>query len=152
MDSGQEPAWLTAEQQRIWRASLKAVTLLQTALNDRLRPFDLDLGEYEILVYLSEAPGLRMRMSELADAVRQSRSRLTHTASRMETKGLIVRRAHPDDRRGVQACLTEFGEELIKKAAPEHVASVREALIDVIDPDDFAALGRVVDGVIKAAQ
>ena len=55
-------------------------------LDADLRPYGLDLGEYEILVSLSEAPDRRLRMSELALAVHQSRSRLTHTVARMETR------------------------------------------------------------------
>ena len=95
--------WLTSEQQTIWRTYLAGVSRINERLDAELRPFGLDLGEYEILVNLSEADQLEMRMSELADRVRQSRSRLTHTVARMEAKGLILRKSCPHDRRGVIA-------------------------------------------------
>jgi len=92
-----------------------------------------------------------MRMSELAERVRQSRSRLTHTVARMEAKGLILRKSCPQDRRGVIAVLTASGLTLLKQAAPLHVASVRSALVDVVAPDDFEALGRVMQAVLEVA-
>ncbi len=143
--------WLSAEQQAIWRAYLAGVSRINERLDAELRPFGLDLGEYEILVNLSEADQLEMRMSELADRVRQSRSRLTHTVARMEAKGLILRKSCPHDRRGVIAVLTATGLNLLKSAAPNHVASVRAALVDVVDPTDYEALGRAMNAVLEVA-
>ncbi len=143
--------WLTAEQQTVWRAYLAGVSRINDRLDAELRPFGLDLGEYEILVNLSEADQLEMRMSELADRVRQSRSRLTHTVARMEAKGLILRKSCPHDRRGVIAVLTASGLNLLKDAAPSHVASVRALLVDVADPADFEALRRAMPAVLEVA-
>lgn len=143
--------WLTAEQQVIWRAYLAGVSRINERLDAELRPFGLDLGEYEILVNLSEADELEMRMSELAERVRQSRSRLTHTVARMEAKGLILRKSCANDRRGVIAVLTATGLTLLKSAAPNHVASVRLALVDAVDPSDYEALGRAMSAVLQVA-
>jgi DNA-binding MarR family transcriptional regulator len=144
-----EPRWLTAEQQRIWRAYLNGVAQIFERLEAELRPFGLDLGEYEILVHLSESERRALRMSDLADRVRQSRSRLTHTISRMEAKGLVNRTDCPSDRRGVIAVLTPEGYQLLVDAAPCHVESVRAALVDRVEPDDFEALGRVMQAVAE---
>lgn len=143
--------WLDSEQQEIWRSYLTGVAVIDQRLDEALRPYGLDLGEYEILVSLSEADERRMRMSELAQAVRQSRSRLTHTVARMEKKGLIQRRACPEDRRGVVAKLTDPGYALLEKAAPIHVDSVRSAFVDIVAPGDFEALGRAMKAVIEVA-
>ena len=113
--------WLDAEQQEIWRNFLAGIAVIDQRLDAALRPHGLDLGEYEILVSLSEADERRMRMSELAQAVRQSRSRLTHTVARMEKKGLIKRCACPEDRRGVVARLTDSGFALISMVPRVHV-------------------------------
>ncbi|MBK8462433.1 MAG: MarR family transcriptional regulator [Nigerium sp.] len=150
MHTSAAPRWLSAEQQQVWRSYLSAVARIDAFLEDRLRPFGLCMSEYEILVNLSEAPGRRMRMSELADASRQSRSRLTHAVARMEEKGLLTRVPCPRDRRGVIAVLTPRGWDLLDAAAPDHVASVREVLVDAVDPDDFAALGRAMDAVNRS--
>ena len=142
-----EPRWLTAEQQRIWRAFLNGVARINDRLDAELRPFGLDLGEYEILVHLSESEQHALRMSDLAERVRQSRSRLTHTISRMEGKGLVSRTACPSDRRGVIAVMTDHGWRLLVEAAPAHVESVRRVLVDPVEPSDFEALGRAMEAV-----
>jgi DNA-binding MarR family transcriptional regulator len=144
-----EPRWLTVDQQRVWRTFLNGVARINDRLDTELRPFGLDLGEYEILVHLSESEGHALRMSELAERVRQSRSRLTHTISRMEDKNLVMRMACPSDRRGVIAQMTDHGYDLLVKAAPAHVESVRRALVDRVDPQDFEALGRVMAAVTQ---
>lgn len=150
MPSIVEPRWLSAEQQAVWRAYLNGVARINECLDAQLRPFGLDLGEYEILVHLSEASDHQLRMSDLATRVRQSRSRLTHTVTRMESKGLLQRCDCPSDRRGVIAMLTDDGYELLKLAAPYHVESVRLAFVDRVDPADFAAIGRAMNAVVAA--
>lgn len=141
--------WLTDDQQKIWRNWLLAVARIDQYLDADLRRHGLDLGEYEILVVLSEAPERQMRMSSLAELVHQSRSRLTHAVSRMERAGIVQRTSAEDDRRGVIANLTDAGFQLLEQAAPSHVAAVRRILVDACTPDDFAALGRVMDAVLS---
>ncbi len=143
-----DPVWLTTDQQKIWRSWLGAVAKIDRHLDEDLRQHGLDLGEYEILVCLSDAPDRKLRMSELAEAVRQSRSRLTHAVSRMEKRGLVTRTSAPDDRRGVIATLTDEGFELLSAAAPSHVAAVRHILVDAMGPQRYAELGRAMDAVL----
>lgn len=140
--------WLTDDQQAIWRAWLLGVARIDSFLDADLRSRGLDLGEYEILVVLSESTGRRMRMSDLADQVHQSRSRLTHTISRMEAAGYITRTAAETDRRGVVACLTDRGFALLQEAAPSHVRAVRRIFVDAVRPSDFDAIGRAMHAVL----
>lgn len=143
-----ESLWLSAEQQRIWRSWLLAVARVENYLDQDLRRHGLDLAEYEILVVLAEAENRRLRMSELAELVHQSRSRLTHAVARMEKSGWVERCSAPEDRRGVVAVLTDKGYHLLEQAAPNHVAAVRRILVDAADPEDFKALGRVMQAVL----
>jgi DNA-binding MarR family transcriptional regulator len=139
--------WLEQDQQRSWRALLMGMTLLLDRLDaDLRRLFDLSLAEYEVLVRLSENEG-QLRMAQLADAMAHSRSRVTHTISRMQKAGLVERIESPDDGRGVIARITSQGMELLVRAAPFHVTGVREYLVDLVPGDDFAAVGRVFDAV-----
>ena len=140
--------WLDTHQQRAWRAFLVGTTLLMDRLDRDLRDeHRLSLPEYEILVRLSEAEGNRLRMATLADSVSHSRSRVTHTVSRMEAAGLVARDACASDGRGVEAVLTHRGREALENAAPTHVAGVRQYLVDLVDEEDFEAVGRVFDAV-----
>ena len=146
------PHWLSAEQQRVWRSYLLGSARLAERLDADLREFGLDLGEYEILVTLSEAPDRRIRMSELADAVHQSRSRLTHTITRMENSGLVDRASCPTDRRGVWAHLTDAGFELREVAAPSHVEAGRRYFVEATSEEDYAAVGRAFAAVVQATE
>jgi len=140
--------WLTAEQQKVWRTYLLGAARLNERLDADLHRSGLDLPEYEILVVLEESPDRRLRMSELADAVHQSRSRLTHTIARMEKSGLVGRTTCPTDRRGVWAQLTDTGFEILRKTAPAHVAAVRRNFVDAVSPEDWEAVGRVFAAVL----
>ena len=146
--SAEETRWLTSEQQASWRAYIVGTTLLMDVLDRELRQaHGLSLGEYEILVRLSESPGRTMRMAHIAESMRHSRSRVTHTVSRMEKAGLITRCAAEGDRRGVEARMTDKGWDLLVKAAPTHVKGVREHFVDLASDDQFAVLGTVMNAV-----
>ena len=120
-DSGDgQTSWLDEDEQRSWRALLMGMTLLLDRLDDDLRRnCDLSLVEYEILVRLSEREGRQMRMAQLADALAHSRSRVTHTVTRMERSGLITRSSSPEDGRGVVASMTDKGYDLLARMAPD---------------------------------
>ncbi|MBA3783204.1 MAG: MarR family transcriptional regulator [Nocardioides sp.] len=140
--------WLDESQQQIWRAWILGNTLLMGRLDDDLRrTHNLSLVEYEILVRLSERPGRRMRMAQLADALAHSRSRVTHTIDRMERSGYVTRAPSPDDGRGIVATMTDAGFALLEKAAHAHVDGVRENLVDLASPADLEAIGRVLNAV-----
>ncbi len=141
--------WLSAEQQQIWRSWLSGVARINQYLDADLRRRGLDLAEYEILVSLSEAEGRRLRMSDLAQQVHQSRSRLTHAIARLEQRGIVRRTSANDDRRGVYAHLTEAGFAVLEAAAPSHVNAVRDIFVDRADPEDFRALGRIMQQVLE---
>ena len=146
------PRWLNAEQQRIWRSYLLGSALLMERINADLAQYGLDVAEWEILVNLSEIEGRRMRMSELADSVHQSRSRLTHTITRMEKARLVERISCPTDRRGVWAWLTAEGVALLESAAPSHVETVLRNFVEAMAPEDYAAVGRAFAAVIAVEQ
>ncbi|MFI0448249.1 MarR family winged helix-turn-helix transcriptional regulator [Actinomadura sp. 6N118] len=145
-----EPRWLDADQQRDWRAFVDGSVRLTELLDRDLKTkHGLSVSEYEILVRLSEAPERRLRMAELAEHASQSRSRLSHTCSRLESKGLVFRGGCPNDKRGVYAHLTDEGFDALDRAARDHVETVRDYFIDIIDPSDLAAIGRAFTAVNK---
>jgi DNA-binding MarR family transcriptional regulator len=109
-------------------------------LEKDLQPFGLTNNDYEILVNLSESPDRRMRMSDLAAATLQSKSRLSHQVTRMESAGLVRRENCESDRRGLYAVLTDEGVATMRKVAPHHVASVRKHFIDLLSPEALAEL------------
>ncbi|MBA2889872.1 MarR family winged helix-turn-helix transcriptional regulator [Nonomuraea soli] len=143
------PRWLSQAEQQAWRAHLVVHKLLMHRLDRELHEFGLSINDYEILVNLSESPGHRMRMSDLADATIQSRSRLSHQISRMEAKGLVTREECADDRRGTFAVLTDNGWDTIKEVAPHHVAAVREHFVDRLSTDQLTEMQRAYAPIVE---
>ncbi|MFI5837459.1 MarR family winged helix-turn-helix transcriptional regulator [Micromonospora sp. NPDC051300] len=136
--------WLDPDEQRTWRAFLAASrTLMETLDRELQRDAGMPHAYYEILVRLSEAPGRRLRMSDLADATGSSRSRLSHAATRLEAAGWIRREDCPTDRRGQLAVLTDDGFATLAAAAPGHVEGVRRHLFDALSPAQVDQLRRI---------
>lgn len=143
--------WLSEDEQVSWRAWLAASVLLGDRLNRDLQSqHGLTTADYEILVRLSESPDRRMRMSDLARLTLNSRSRLSHQIDRMCAADLVERQLCDEDRRGAFAVLTEHGWQTLVDCAPDHVASVRAHLVDVLTDQEFAALGRACAKVAMA--
>lgn len=141
--------WLTLDQQRSWRLFLRAsAQVLEDVNHDLTSGSDLSLSEYEVLVRLSEAPDRTRRMSSLAEDLVHSRSRLTHTVRRLEGEGYVERRNNCEDRRGVNAHLTEKGLERLTEAAPGHVAAVRARLVDRLSERQMVELGQIMAALL----
>jgi DNA-binding MarR family transcriptional regulator len=145
-----EVRWLSADEQSSWRAYLRANRELDVALDRDLQSVGVSLSEYELLSMLSEAADQRLRMSALADLIVQSRSRVTHTAARLERRGWVRRTPAPDDGRGVLLEVTDEGRRAIERIARVHVASVRRHLVDVLTPEQFRSLGEAMRAVREA--
>jgi DNA-binding MarR family transcriptional regulator len=132
--------WLTADEQTAWRAYIRLAKMLMRQLDRDLHPFGLTTNDYEILAELSESPGHRLRMTELADLTAQSRSRLSHQVARMQARGLIHRDACDGDKRGTFAVVTPRGLAIVERVAPSHVDSVRRNFLDQVSPEHLALL------------
>lgn len=136
--------WLGDTEMTAWRAYIVGSALLEHRLNRELQvAHGLSIADYEILVSLSEAPDMQMRMSELANGIAHSKSRMSHQIRRMESEGLVRRQECPQDGRGVLAVLTEQGLAKLREAAPSHVQGVRDHMIDLLDADEQKTLAAV---------
>lgn len=143
---------LTESQMRAWRAFLGASTLVSARLNHELdEAAAISMYEYEILVRLFESEAGRVRMSQLADQVSYSRSRLTHTVGRLERAGYVLRSSCPNDRRGVYAHLTQAGYEFLAQTAPIHLDGVRRHLINRFTPSELATLTELLEKITTDA-
>lgn len=143
--------WLTLDQQQSWRTFIEGTMRLNEALNrDLEQKQGVSMNEYEILVRLSESDNNTMRMSELADNLAHSRSRITHTVRRMSDRGLVERQTCEGDGRGVNCVLTERGYQALVASAPDHVRAVRKLFVDHLTPEEFDTLGKAMEKVTMA--
>ncbi|MFD8911736.1 MarR family winged helix-turn-helix transcriptional regulator [Streptomyces sp. NPDC059575] len=145
--------WLTPEEQRAWRAYLAASQLLEDAIDRQLQQ---DAGMphlfYSVLATLSEAPDRRLRMTDLAERLKITRSRLTYAANRLERDGLVRREDCRWDRRSSIAVLTDEGMAVLERTAPGHVDTVRANLFDRLTPEQVRQLEEICAGVARGLQ
>ncbi|MBM9505096.1 MarR family winged helix-turn-helix transcriptional regulator [Actinacidiphila acididurans] len=136
--------WLTEEEQATWRAFLDATTLLEDHLDRQLqRDAGIPHMYYALLSTLSETPDRQLRMTELAERTKITRSRLSHAVARLEGNGWLRRESCASDRRGQVCVLTDAGYEELVRTAPGHVTAVRTAIFDRLTPEQTAALGQI---------
>ncbi|GAA3796855.1 MarR family transcriptional regulator [Streptomyces coacervatus] len=145
--------WLTPEEQRAWRAYIAAAHLLEDALDRQLQQ---DAGMphlyYSILANLSEVPERRLRMTDLAERTKITRSRLTYAVTRLEKDGLIRRENCKWDKRSSFAALTDEGMAVLERTAPGHVETVRHFLFDRLNEEQVGQLEEIFTAVARTLE
>jgi DNA-binding MarR family transcriptional regulator len=139
----EEPEWLTPEEKEAWTGLVSLMLLLPGKLESPLRQVDLTLFDYLTLSHISDAPDRRIRMSELAFLANGSLSRLSNVVKRFEQRGWVTRSPDPGDGRYTIAALTDAGYRHVVDAAPIHMHSVRELVLDPLTSADQRALARI---------
>jgi DNA-binding MarR family transcriptional regulator len=134
---------LDDDEMTAWRAYTETATDLTAALEAALSGHGLTMGDYQVLVYLSEAREQAMRMCDLAERLQLSPSGLTRRLDGLVQSGLVERVPSDLDRRVMLAQLTTEGLAKLDTAYPDHLASVRRYVIDRLDRADVVALGRI---------
>ncbi len=133
--------WLDETELQAWRALISTTTGLMATLDNELQAaHGLSVGDYEVLVILSEAPDHAMRMSDLASRLRLSPSGATRRIDGLVRSGFVERQQCPSDRRGSYGVLTEAGQRKLEAAAPTHVEGVRRHFIDRLSDRQLANL------------
>ena len=137
--------WLSQPEMRAWRGFIEVVGRLNIDLEADLARHRLSMGDYQVLVYLSESDDHRMRMCDLADMLNLTPSGLTRRLDGLVKAGLVSRERSERDRRVMLGVLTEKGWDKLKSVAPEHVASVRERFIDRLTPQQIESIGEIFE-------
>jgi DNA-binding MarR family transcriptional regulator len=138
------PPLLDAEELAAWRGMLRVHADLTRALDAELASrHGLPLSSYEVLLFLADSPGGRMRMSDLADSVLLSRSGLTRLVDRLERDGLLERERCEDDARGWFATITDRGRALFDQARATHLEGVRERFLRHYSRAELRTLGEL---------
>ncbi len=141
--------WLDADERAAWIRLAAVTELLPAALDAQLRrDADVTHFEYWVLSMLSEASDRTLRMTALAERTSASLSRLSHVASRLESRGLIERFPCPEDRRATNARLTDVGWDKVVEMAPGHLEAVRHYVIDGLSREQLAQLEAIADSIL----
>ncbi len=142
--------WLTADEQRAWRALIGLVTRLPGVLDAQLqRDSGLTNFDYLVLSALSEHPERTLTMSRLAGVSRSSLSRLSHVVAKLEKRGWVERTPSTRDGRTTLAVLTDDGMRAVQETAPGHVAAVRSIVFDGLDDEQVEQLHAIAATMLE---
>jgi DNA-binding MarR family transcriptional regulator len=150
-DAGTVPR-LTARELAVWRMLLRTHASITSQLErDLVAEHGLPLAWYDVLLQLAEAPGQRLRMTDLADRVLLSRSGLTRLVDRLATEGLVERAACPSDARGTFTVLTPIGLQRLRGAAATHLRGIAEYISGPLTDQELDTLGGLLGKLLAAA-
>jgi DNA-binding MarR family transcriptional regulator len=144
-----EVPWLTAEEQREWRAWLLLNNRISATIQREMQEDSgLSSSDFEVLVNLTDSPDGRVRVSDLATQMLWERSRLSHHVTRMERRGMVERAECVEDGRGAFVAITPAGRAAIEQAAPGHVRTVRRLVFDALTAEELRTLSTLVDKML----
>lgn len=150
MTKQDEVKWLSAEERAAWLSLGALMNKLPAALDAQLQEDEgLSYFEYMILAMLSEQEDRSMQMSDLANLIAGSLSRLSHAAKRLENQGYMWRERMPGPGRKTRATITQKGYDKVVAAAPGHVTRVRELVIDSASPEQLQAVSEVLLTILR---
>jgi DNA-binding MarR family transcriptional regulator len=146
------PTLLTPRELRAWRGMLRVHQTLVKALDAELeREHGLSLTSYEVLLFLGDSEGGRLRMHDLATQVLLSRSGLTRLADRLERDRLIERQACDSDARGSFAVITGEGRGKLAAARATHLDGVRRHFLSHLSRQEQDMLGDTWERILPGS-
>ena len=139
--------WLDPVEMRAWRNFVELTGEIMASLDEDLRDHGITLGDYEVLVFLSEAPGQHLRMCDLAARLRLTPSGLTRRLDGLVKAGFVDRHVDPSDRRVTNASLTPAGFDHLVSTAPYHVDSVRKQILTFMSRSQIDHFGAALESI-----
>jgi len=143
------PKWLNSAEMKAWRGFVSTSSDLLNLIARDLEPFGIDGGDYQLLAMLSEAPDQKLKMCDLAERLRLSRSGLTRRMDGVLKAKYVSQVRDKQDGRVVFAHLTKKGFDFIIKVGPHHLESVRSRMIDILSPTEIHAFGSGFEKIAK---
>ena len=149
-DGARPNVWLSRSQLRTWLAFMGVQQRLGYEMNRQLQADnELSLADYDVLNALSGLPGERMQVSALAAQIGWERSRVSHHAKRMQSRGLVHCDVAASDRRATEVRLTPDGHRAIVEAAPGHVDLVRHLFFGGLPKELLGPLSQALEAIYE---
>src|SRR5947209_4370104 len=128
-----------------WRSYLQSHASIMRVLDaDLVAEHGLTTRDYEVLLYLAQAPERRLPMSALAERTMLTRSGITRLIDGLVASGLIERVSCPEDARISYAHLTDAGHQKLRDAGRSHIASVRRLFLEHFSSDEVDQLASLL--------
>jgi DNA-binding MarR family transcriptional regulator len=114
-----------------WRSYLQSHAAILRLLDAELAAeHAITTRDYEVLLYLAQAPERKLPMSALAESTMLTRSGITRLVDGLVDAGLIKRVSCPNDARVSYAQLTDAGYEKLRDAGCTHIASIHRLFLE----------------------
>lgn len=131
-----------------WGALLQVHAALVPTLDKAVQSqAGLPLSWYDVLLELAAEPQGRLRMSDLAERVVLSRTRVSRLVDELVARGLISKEGHPDDRRSAYAVITPAGLAEFRAAAPVYVRAIESQFASNLTDDELAEVARILNKI-----
>jgi DNA-binding MarR family transcriptional regulator len=128
-----------------WRSYLQSHASILRVLDAELAAeHAMTTRDYEVLLYLAQAPERRLPMSAIAERTMLTRSGITRLVDGLVACGLIERVSCPNDARVSYAQLTDTGYTKLRDAGCSHVASVRRLFLEHFSAEEIEQLASLL--------
>ncbi|MBV9337793.1 MAG: MarR family transcriptional regulator [Solirubrobacterales bacterium] len=135
-----------------WRSYLQShATILRMLDAELVSAHGITTRDYEVLLYLAQAPERRLPMSALAESTMLTRSGITRLVDGLVAGGFIERTACQSDARVSYAQLTDGGLAKLRKAGCTHVRSISRLFLEHFTAEETAELASLL-GRLPGAQ
>jgi DNA-binding MarR family transcriptional regulator len=128
-----------------WRSFLQSHASILRGLDAELvAEHGLTTRDYEVLLYLAQAPDRKLAMSALAERTMLTRSGITRLVDGLVGTGLIERIACPQDARVSYASLTDAGYKKLREAGRTHIAGIHRLFLSTYSAEEIEQLAALL--------
>jgi DNA-binding MarR family transcriptional regulator len=128
-----------------WRSYLQSHASIVRVLDAELvAEHGMTTRDYEVLLYLAQAPERKLPMSALAESTMLTRSGITRLVDGLVEGGLIERVACRSDARVSYAQLTDLGYQKLRAAGCSHVRSINHLFLEHFTPEEVEQLASLL--------
>lgn len=136
---------LTKEEMQIWhmwKGSFQSI--FGRVIKEMTEQTGLSEGDYGVLDRLALLGNGSLRQQELADSMDWDKSRLSHHLTRMEKRGLVMRKPLQSDR-GIQVVITSTGQSILDEARPVVSQAIRKHFLDQLTAQDIESITKLAE-------
>jgi DNA-binding MarR family transcriptional regulator len=148
-----ESARLEGTALEAWRSYLQShASILRELDAELVAEHGMTARDYEVLLYLAQAPDRRLPMSVLATSTMLTRSGITRLVDGLVQADLIERVACTEDARVSYARLTDEGYSKLRDAGCTHIAGIQRLFLEHFTPEEIGQLSSLLSRLPGAQQ
>ena len=128
-----------------WRSYLQShASILRELDAELVAAHGMTSRDYEVLLFLAQAPERMLPMSALATSTMLTRSGITRLVDGLVDSGMIERVSCSRDARISYARLTDLGYEKLRQAGCTHIAGIRRLFLKHFSPEEIDQLASLL--------